>query len=110
MERGYEIMRKPVVSVLILVSWFTVVAFPVCGQTAPAGLPNVVLFLADDLGWNDVGYLGSEIRTPNIDKLASQGVQLDRFYAYPLCTPTRVALMTGRNANSLGVYGPFAPM
>jgi arylsulfatase A-like enzyme len=58
--------------------------------------PNVIILLADDLGWADVGYHESEIQTPNIDRLASQGLQLDRFYSCPLCSPTRSALMTGR--------------
>jgi arylsulfatase A-like enzyme len=58
--------------------------------------PNIVLFLADDLGWADVGFHGSEIRTPHIDALAERGVVLDQFYVQPTCTPTRIALMTGR--------------
>lgn len=71
-------------------------------QVQPAH-PNVVMFLADDLGWADVGYHGGEERTPNIDRLASEGVQLDRFYSYPVCSPTRSGLMTGRSAMRLGV-------
>jgi arylsulfatase B len=59
--------------------------------------PNIVILLADDLGWNDVGYHGGEIRTPNIDRLAGDGVRLERFCAFPLCSPTRSALMTGRS-------------
>ncbi|MEP7366681.1 MAG: arylsulfatase [Acidobacteriota bacterium] len=75
--------------------------------------PNVVIFLADDLGWNDVGYHGSEIETPNIDRLAAEGTQLDRFYSFPLCSPTRSALMTGRYPLRLGlgytVVRPWVP-
>ena len=52
--------------------------------------------IADDLGWKDVGFHGSDIRTPNIDQLAKTGAQLNQFYAQPMCTPTRAALMTGR--------------
>ena len=65
--------------------------------------PNVLIVLADDLGWKDVGYNGSEIRTPNIDALASQGVILTRYYAQPLCSPTRASLMTGQAALRTGV-------
>ncbi len=72
--------------------------------------PNVVVILADDMGWNDVGYNGSEINTPNIDFLATQGIQLDRFYAQPSCTPTRVALLTGNSPQSQGIYSPLSKL
>src|ERR1700750_2984974 len=63
---------------------------------ADAPKPNVIYIIADDLGWKDVGFHGSDIRTPNIDKLAAGGAKLEQFYAQPMCTPTRAALMTGR--------------
>ena len=68
----------------------------VVGASCAAGQPNIVLILADDLGWNDVSYHGGRIPTPNIDRIASEGVELDRFYACPVCSPTRAGLMTGR--------------
>ena len=74
---------------------------------AAGDLPHVVVILADDLGWNDVGYHGSEISTPRLDALAAEGVVLDRFYAQPTCTPTRAALMTGRAPLRLGVLSPL---
>jgi arylsulfatase A-like enzyme len=83
-------------------------AFP----SAPAGArPNVVILLADDLGWADVGFHGEEvIETPSLDRLAAEGVQLDRFYSTPICSPTRAALMTGRDPMRLGVaYGVIMP-
>ncbi|HEY1064869.1 MAG TPA: arylsulfatase, partial [Pirellulales bacterium] len=58
--------------------------------------PNIVVILADDLGSYDVGWRGSEIKTPNLDKLANAGAKLDQFYVQPVCSPTRAALMTGR--------------
>lgn len=65
--------------------------------SAAAEKPNIVYIVADDLGWKDVGYHGcQDIKTPNIDKLASGGVRLERFYVQPMCSPTRAALMTGR--------------
>ncbi len=73
------------------------------GRAATPKKPNVLIFLADDLGWNDVGYHGSEIQTPNIDRLASQGVRFERAYSFPVCSPTRSGLMTGRSPMRLGV-------
>ena len=79
--------------------------------SSAADSPNVIVIVADDLGWADVGYHGEEaIQTPAIDRLAREGVQLDRFYATPICSPTRAALMTGRDPMRLGVaYGVIMP-
>lgn len=65
--------------------------------------PNIVLIVADDLGWNGVGYHDGFVKTPNVDRIAREGVQLDRFYVSPMCSPTRAGLMTGRYAMSLGM-------
>lgn len=62
----------------------------------PKPAPNIVFILADDLGWKDVGYHGSEIKTPAIDRLAASGARLEQFYVMPVCSPTRASLMTGR--------------
>lgn len=86
---------KKAVSVLLLL---------ICSQAAYAeSQPNVIIMLADDIGWSDVGYHGGDIDTPSLDRLAAEGVQLDRFYTTPICSPTRAALMTGRNPIRLGV-------
>jgi len=69
---------------------------------------NVLVIIADDLGWRDVGYHGSEIRTPHIDKLAAAGVRLERHYVYPTCSPTRAGLLTGRNPSRFGILAPIA--
>jgi arylsulfatase A-like enzyme len=58
--------------------------------------PNVIFIMADDLGNADLGYRGSDIKTPNIDRLATGGVRLESFYGQHVCTPSRAALMTGR--------------
>ena len=71
--------------------------------------PDVVVIVTDDLGFADVGYNGSEIRTPQIDSLANQGVAFDRFYVHPLCSPTRSALMTGRSPLKTGVLTALEP-
>ena len=71
--------------------------------------PNILLIMADDLGWGDVGYNGAEIRTPTIDRLAAEGVRLDRYYTHPSCTPTRTAFYSGKRAVSLGTIAPIAP-
>ena len=68
-----------------------------------ASRPNIVLMLADDLGWGDVGFHGSEIKTPHIDALAERGVRLEQFYVQPVCSPTRGALLTGRYPMRLGL-------
>ncbi|KAL4228573.1 hypothetical protein ACF0H5_011623 [Mactra antiquata] len=65
--------------------------------------PNIILIVADDLGWDDVGFHGSEVKTPNIDKLAYDGVILNNYYVSPICTPTRGSLMTGRHPIHLGL-------
>ena len=72
--------------------------------------PNIVILLVDDLGWADVGFRGSDIETPNIDRLAREGLSLERFYSMPICTPTRSALMTARDPMKLGtIYAGFQP-
>ena len=73
--------------------------------------PNVVVIVADDLGWADVGFHGNQlIDTPSLDRIAAEGAQLNRFYTTPICSPTRAALMTGRDPIRLGVaYSTIMP-
>jgi arylsulfatase A-like enzyme len=71
--------------------------------TAREGAPNVVVVLADDLGFSDLGCYGSEIPTPNLDAIAAGGIRYANFHVAPLCSPTRAALMTGRNSHSVGM-------
>jgi arylsulfatase len=73
-------------------------------QNAPAqARPNVVIILADDMGFSDVGCYGGEIRTPGIDRLATQGVRFTQFYNMARCCPTRASLMTGLYPHQAGV-------
>ncbi|MEX0274970.1 MAG: sulfatase-like hydrolase/transferase, partial [Flavobacteriaceae bacterium] len=69
--------------------------------------PNIVLIMVDDLGWGDVGFNGNTvIQTPNLNKLAGAGVQLNRFYsASAVCSPTRASVMTGRNPLRMNIPG-----
>ena len=69
--------------------------------------PNVLFVLADDLGWGDVSCHGSLIRTPNVDRLMSQGIELGQHYVQPMCTPTRASLLTGRYPSRFGPLSTF---
>ena len=78
------------------------------GHASPTS-PHIVFVVADDLGWNDVGFHGSkQIRTPQLDKLAAEGVTLDRYYVQPECSPTRSSILSGRHVIHSGVQGPMA--
>jgi len=79
------------------------------GRAAAATRPNILFILADDLGWGDVGYHGSDIRTPNIDKLAETGARLEEYYVQPMCTPTRAAFMSGRYPFRYGLQTGVIP-
>lgn len=72
----------------------------------------MVVILADDLGWGDVGWHQSEIKTPHLDKIAAAGARLEQFYVLPVCSPTRAGLMTGRypmrHGLQVGVVRPWA--
>ncbi len=65
--------------------------------------PNIVIMLADDMGFSDAGCYGSEIETPNIDRLATQGIRFSQFYVNPRCCPTRASLLTGLYPHQAGV-------
>jgi arylsulfatase I/J len=71
--------------------------------------PHIIYILADDLGWKDVGFHGSDIKTPNIDRLAETGARLEQFYVEPMCTPTRAALLTGRYPLRYGLQTGVIP-
>lgn len=91
---------KHVITILALLSLATVPSR--ADETAP---PNILFLLADDLGWSDVGWHGGFAKTPNMDRLVREGVELDQHYVQPVCTPTRTALLSGRYP---GRFGPHA--
>lgn len=68
-----------------------------------ADRPNIILILADDLGYSDLGAYGSEIATPNLDKLAQEGLRFKQFYNNSICAPTRASLLTGQYQHKAGV-------
>src|SRR5262249_45462050 len=85
-------------------------AFSLSAGSAAESAPNIVILLADDLGWRDVSYQGGPIQTPNIDRLAGQGVRFSQYYGCPLCTPSRASLMTARSPMRYGlVYSVLRP-
>lgn len=85
------------------IAWLFVCSFLLGDSVSAKDRPNIVIFVADDLGFADAGFRGSKIDTPNLDTLANAGMVLDRFYTAPICSPTRAALMTGRDPIRLGV-------
>ncbi len=95
-------------------AWLGLLCLALSPLAAPVALaaerPNIVLLVADDLGWADASYRGSDIDTPALDRLAKEGTDLRRFYTTPICSPTRAALMTGRDPVRLGVaYSVILP-
>ena len=85
-----------------LVLWITMFFAP---HLSAAGKPNILFILTDDQGWWDVGMRGNDdIDTPVLDRLSGEGVDFTRFYAAPVCAPTRAGLMTGRYCFRTGLY------
>jgi arylsulfatase A-like enzyme len=80
---------------------------PLIAQTSQPSRPNILLIVADDLGYADLGCYGGEIKTPNIDLLARNGVRFTHFYTAPLCAPTRSMLMSGNDNHVAGMGSMF---
>ncbi len=77
--------------------------------TKAATKPNILIIVADDLGYSDLGAFGGEIRTPNLDALAARGLKLTGFHSAPTCSPTRSMLLSGTD-NHLAGLGNMAEM
>jgi arylsulfatase len=73
----------------------------------PATTPNILLIVADDLGYSDIGPFGGEISTPTLDRLAGEGLRFSGFHVLPTCSPTRAALLSGNDNHvaGMGVMG-----
>ncbi len=78
-------------------------AVTACTQAGPDRSPNIILILSDDMGYSDIGCYGSEIRTPNLDRLAEQGLRMTHFYNASRSCPTRASLLTGLYQHQAGV-------
>ncbi len=91
---------------LLSMAWLVLTA---ASTLLAADKPDIVIIVADDLGWADVSLHGQEIKTPNIDRLAREGVELNRFYVCPVCSPTRAGLMTGRYPIRFGLMRSVVP-
>ena len=74
-----------------------------CSIVFTANKPNILMFVIDDLGWNDTSYRGSDIPTPTIDKFANEGIRLQQYYVQRVCSPTRSAIMAGRYPYHMGL-------
>ena len=77
--------------------------FATAAATAQPARPNIIVILTDDMGWSDLGCFGSEIDTPNLDRLAKDGLQMTQFYTTPRCCPTRASLLTGLYSHQAGI-------
>jgi len=76
---------------------------PLMGVPADSRRPNIILIMADDLGYSDIGCFGGEVQTPNLDRLAAEGMRFRQFYNSAKCNPTRAALLTGQYEHAVGV-------
>lgn len=96
-------MIRPLITCLSVAAIYSLLA--ASSQALSADRPNIVLVMADDQGWGEVGYQGHPVlKTPNLDAMASNGLRFDRFYASaPVCSPTRASVLTGRSNMRTGV-------
>lgn len=98
-----------VIAFVLTVFWSIRGSLPLAVAQQSPPRPHILYIMADDQGWKDVGFHGSDIQTPNLDRLAQTGAQLEQFYAQPMCTPSRAALMTGRYPHRYGLQTLVIP-
>ena len=94
-------MKRLICSVLCLLLWPS--SFVLAADTSQ---PNFVFIIADDLGWADVAFHGGNVPTPNLDRLAKEGLELTQHYVAPVCSPTRAGFLTGRCWSRFGITTP----
>lgn len=94
--------------ILLILTFGLCASAPAWAQKAN-GPTNVLVLIADDLGWNGVSYHNAKMTTPALAKLAKEGVQLERFYGYPVCSPARSALLSGMMPRRFGVVDVVGP-
>jgi len=107
-----RVWDKTVITGVIIISAITMfLANSGCSDRSEsdsqAEKPNIIVIVSDDQGWRDIGYNDSEIKTPTLDKLAKENVQLNCFYVSPTCSPTRASLLTGKYPSRFGILGPI---
>ncbi|MBT8078252.1 MAG: arylsulfatase [Gammaproteobacteria bacterium] len=96
-------MLKRITCALMLVTATLAAAKGSLAQGSPSDRPNILLIVADDLGYADLGVFGSDIETPNIDSLATEGILFTQFHTAPMCAPTRAMLLSGNNNHVAGM-------
>lgn len=96
---GFPFLRRWV----LVLAWLYLPTVKCPGTETHQSPPNIVVILADDLGFSDLGCFGSEISTPNIDRMASEGLRMSQFYTTPRCCPSRAALLTGLYPQQAGI-------
>ncbi len=104
MNKAAQILFKTYLTFQIFVALAVIGWIGMAAETN-ALRPNVVLIMADDLGYSDIGCFGAEIATPNLDRMAANGMRMTQFYNTPRCCPTRAALLTGLYPQQAGIGG-----
>src|SRR6478735_3814106 len=89
--------------VSIFIALILISRFSVAQKKQETKKPNIILIMVDDMGFSDIGSYGSEIQTPNLDRLATEGTRLREFYNNSICAPTRASLLTGQYQHKAGV-------
>ena len=101
-------MRENAIGKFIILFLISIGTHPVLAQSKSDLRTNILLIVADDLGYSDLGCYGGEIKTPNIDLLAKQGILFTHFHTSPLCAPTRSMILSGNDNHVAGMGSMFS--